>query len=746
MPNIELYLLGENSSGATQVASGQGTSFEVLHDYGFLSRFHAAGLAAVRFDPADGNLPWRRGDILVALSSTHFNPDLASRRIDRLRPNLRRGGYDVVTIWSDNVRAPIRSLALDNAGTLYFSVEGARNIWRLTATGPILKTRRPPYRVSPWATLPRDFDWAGDFTFAPDGSVVVSSGIGARAASLLKFDIASDPPPASRLTVARNRASLFNAQGVTRGLCFYAPDRAVFVDGYEALSTTVDPSVDPSDPPPSGVPGRPSEVWEQSGFFARDVDVARVEWEDFIQERPALQTAISWSTHTGVRPYSSWESAPETSEHRRILNRMYGWVASGKTAPLTYLTEVDEFGNPRIGPAVERWSRISDSDAAEIYLAHLGVQLWVAVKERTPWGIDSYTTEELDLIFSGRQLFIPSEDGDPNKYEVAPYGAHGVMPDEPISAYRFFSGEPTLRDGDSFIQASRTETIYAFCRWMRDNLRHGPSVEQDQTTGTYGYAGLPPLKINYIRTEYPLQKPPNDWIKWPYPRQLVSGPRYWSYGGCHSTIGMMICLFRLALIPVRLLPLYEWPPSSLATAYHGGVDFPSERLAAAHTDDFYAITDLLDFHVEPEAIFNGGPQGDYQQYISHPMFHPPTVPADAAAGMAAYDVLVAKSVCVGAAWPIMNRFWTDMTAAPVIEGTPCKEAYSRCIQWLTTRGVSQAEAESLVCSMIPTYRGIFDTFIADNAAELAQYPTELLRQIEARVLYENAIFQWWEQR
>src|SRR5690606_19461311 len=148
-----------------------------------------AGLTAALFSPADPNLPWRKGDVLLAHSSTIG----FGRENHLIRLRLSRIGrievYVSETLYTDTERDPIVSLAFDPFGNLFFAREGSRTIGRFRSD------RRGGLTTLNWASVPATIPWGGDFSFAPDGPLFVSTGLGHTPGRLYKVSLSTDPDP-----------------------------------------------------------------------------------------------------------------------------------------------------------------------------------------------------------------------------------------------------------------------------------------------------------------------------------------------------------------------------------------------------------------------------------------------------------------------------------------------------------------------------------------------------------------------
>ncbi|MBI1353069.1 MAG: hypothetical protein GC160_01900 [Acidobacteria bacterium] len=672
--------------------------------------------------------PWRKGDILVARSEA--SRAAQTRGIVRLRPTPVRAGqfeYRAETLLLTKGK-PTGGLAFDPFGRLYTADLSARRILRIDfgAGGALDET--------PWFDVPPAIDWNGDFALSPDGALFLSGGVGSKG-RLIKLSLGTDPRPGAPSNPPVLHRPAYIENSAIQGFSFYDNDRVLFADGSGAYAlATIDPAFDPARnaaAPAGSAPRYAAPELARTAIV--DVSVMRNAWQDYLQAQPIVADAISWSPQpANAVPYRRWDAEPPTADLDRRLHRMYGWIAAGESAPLAYRWQIDPLtGQTRIGPeTLQMWTTISRDDAVDAYLSYLAHCLWVQVHKQTPWKLHGYSQSDLDLLFRGENLYQP-KDATGALFRLNEGVVANAILGDPVQSFAFLTGsDPSVRRGPSFIQANQRTTIFALTRWVMDHILHGSNPSSNGVVAAYGYMGYAPVETVFRRRIDPGGQGPVGMV-----------PRHWAWAGCHTSAGFMVHLARLLNIPVRRTKLYDWIPGATDFGFHGGIDFPTERLACFHTDSFYASGLLFDPYLSPEQIYNGGPQADYAAYLQQ-YGAVPSTPAEATAGNQAYARLDARIAARNATHPLLREVWRAVAYSSNPPEVPCAQRYASAIALLTAAGLSAAEAEQLICDNVQTYLNFIADFRARHAAELPTSGTEQQQVQAAYQLYEQLHAQW----
>jgi hypothetical protein len=300
---------------------------------------------------------------------------------------------------------------------------------------------------------------------------------------------------------------------------------------------------------------------------------------------------------------------PATSSFCATLENFYDNINDGKNVPFAWKADPNQDVAPVPGVAPGQylrsgWTFYSPEDASQIYLAHVAQSLWVELTQPVAWHLHSFSDSQLALILPTMFNEGTAANNGVGLYNIT-FSCGNATPGDPAKSFRFILGTDTnFRLGPSLIKDTVRETIFELFRWFRDHLCHASINDFTGRLNAYGYAGLPPIEKMFTRAINP-----------DYPNL---GLRYWSWNGCWSAAALAVWLMRTMNIPCSGQPTYiddgPYP-------HHCGIDFPSERLFSAHTDNFYADFDLKDPTIEPSEIFE--PDGDYetmkQKYLTAPV-------------------------------------------------------------------------------------------------------------------------------
>jgi|GEM_PF-2350715 len=670
MPTPDTFLLHNPPSGDTHVLRVRSGLADSIATFSSRGGAEYAGLACVLFDPADSNLPWGRGDVLLASSSGRFGA--VGRSLIRLRRQFvgRLEVYVSEVIFSDSSSSPIRSLSLDPFGALYFSEAGSRVVRRFAAS------RTGELTHAAWAQVPPTLPWQGDFALSPDGYLCVSSGAGSYPGRIFKISFCADPDADDNAVQTVEFKKAFEwSQADIEGFSFFDGGRVLFgsSDGsfygagiYAELNPrtppggTIQPVVPtaptitiPPPPPPDPVEThRPTGF---SGLHVTDLAVSRVAWEQYLADHTNVAEAVQWiGTDGALLPYSNWDAAPSTPDFRRLLHRFYAFRRARRPAPLTYRRQTEPDGKQRLGPetAWQRGHFLLPRDASETFLAYLAHTLWMEVARQVPWRLHDYQPDELALLVNGSLVFEPRDWTQGGgalefQYQQRPEPFGDMFPSDPYEAFRFITGE--IRPGDSFLDTNplhrRLESVYRLLRWGRDHIRHhDPSLRQDKPYEYWGYSGEPPLESTYLRTEQ------DD-----YPDR---GAKHNAWPGCISASSFFSHILRLMQIPAR--PFHSYLGDSIDQDHHG-LDIPSEQALILHVDEVYDLWSLEAMWADP-AVLAEPPSPSYQDR-KQIYQTPPASETDRQAREILYDFLTASYAVRIIPHKLFEPFWSDYSAA-----------------------------------------------------------------------------------
>lgn len=740
-PAHHVAVLGVDSNGVVQVIllSPDGDS-SIAHTFKKSTSTSYGGIAYALFDPAasgdQDEIPWQRGDILVSRSTASDRPQ---RAIVRLRPRRRMRrfvGYEEQVIYA-GAGAAIQGLAFDPHGRLYAAQADAKRIYRLQmgSSGKLEEIA--------WMATPPRLQWKGDFGFSPDGMLFLSSGEGDATGQVYKFSVGGDPRPGPASIQPITYRAAYTARGEIRGFSFFDNDSLLFTDARDAYyRSKINPALDPTSQPAGPFqPVFPGPVIASlairysdrtlENISVIDIAVMRTAWQSYLEQHQAVRAAISWSPEQGRSlHYAQWTGDAQTASMERRLHRMYGWIAARESAPLAYRWQTDPLtGSARIGPEIlQAWGTIGKHDAEDGYLAFLAHCLWMQVHNKVPWNLHDYSAAHLELLLDGANLFRPSNTtGD--RFNLNEDVVVNTMPSDPVVCFAFLTGSDSAwRDGPSFIQGTRRETILSFTRWVMDHLTHGSNPSNSQGVTYYGYNGYPPVETMLRRMIDP--------------GSLITDPRYWTWQGCHTSAGLMVHLMRLLLIPAGRTKLYDWWAGQPEPGYHGGVDFPTEQLACLHTDQFYAMPVLMDPYLPPEEIYNGGPDESYSGYLTQYG----SIPADAQAAGVNMTAFLKQEAIIAArngTNRVMKAFWgQDLVNNPIPDNRPCEQKYWNAALELSSFGLTTTEAAQLLCDNEQKYLDFIANFRAEHAAELPTGGDEKQQLQAAFSLYQQLHDAW----
>ncbi|MBN1698729.1 MAG: hypothetical protein JW881_14535 [Spirochaetales bacterium] len=189
---------------------------------------------------------------------------------------------------------------------------------------------------------------------------------------------------------------------------------------------------------------------------------------------------------------------------------------------------------------------LDESDAWNIYLAHVAHSLWLDVNEIVSWNLVDFSERELEYLLDVRRLMKYDFYG----YRFATEVTGRVTAWNPRVCYRFLSHYNIIRE-------SQRSTLYALTDWMRSHLVH--YGRDDDIHSIYNYPGPPPID----RILYP-----------PEPRPHLTA-------GCWGTTGIYYALLKSLNIPVKA-------ETTDLEGDHSRPEFVSLDMSMPHSDDVYS--------------------------------------------------------------------------------------------------------------------------------------------------------------
>ena len=749
------FLLHRSTTGDThvvQVENDQATSIAAFSPRGGSSY---AGLTAALFSPADPDLPWRKGDVLLAHSSTlGFTRENQLIRL-RLTQIGRIEVYVSETLYSDAERDPIVSLAFDPFGNLYFAREGSRTIQRFRSDG------RGGLTTLNWASVPPTIPWGGDFSFAPDGPLFVSTGLGHTPGRLYKIGLSTDGDPVGKPVaehIGWKKAYQSNG-GDVGGFSFYDGDFVVYSDSRGFFfGVDVEPSLNANPSAASGGVIRPQPVqpqfpgltlptlaYQPTASFTlnvRDVAVSRNRLQQFIVDRGVVAGQLAWRKLDGSDVnYRNWEADDDLRhELERLLCRFYAFRVAHRRPPLTYLRQVEPLagdGSMRTGPeCFFEAGPIRRRDAVESFLAYVAHYFWVDIKNKTPWGFDDLDPNEIALLLNSKNLFRPYVPGSlPNDGDAYNHGFNYVhdpdtfglaFPSDPYEAFEFITGDPAVRDGESFLTGAATvddlpQAAFNLFRWIRDRISHNDPELSGNFFAYWGYEGEPPLSAFYFRRDHP---------------DFTRGERNYAWPGCQSMSGFCSHILHLMLIPARRVQSYL---GDTLDKTHSGVMLRANRWLNLHLDQFYEYQYLMSFwdDWDPTYYFKETDADAEAARYATPFTQPDPDDAQAAADER-YRTYEQERIAAG----LFN--YTDALFRAYVDGKAKQtKAFEGTIR--TRFAYPADEAASIAKNFDRQFENRLDAFMLEHADQITG-DTPLERYASARDLYDALNAAWWAQR
>lgn len=435
--------------------------------------------------------------------------------------------------------------------------------------------------------------------------------------------------------------------------------------------------------------------------------------EDYLELHTKVRDAILWEQGRTTYCYTDWGEDSKTRGLYKKLGIFYSNIKDGHDVGFTFSDEIDGNTNEaRIAPRLY-FSWMNTRDASELYLAQLAQYFWIEIQRIVPWRLHNYNSQELDTFFNSKNMFVETDnDSWTNpRYKINADESGAGTQTDPIKCYRFLCGnDPAVRLGrESFIKRSKRETIFAFTRWIRDHLRHGPNIVpgMPETISAYQYSGEPPIFKIFTPCLNPLDIGPDP------------EPHYWAWFGCHTAGALMVWVMRSVNIAARTLRTCIDNSGTL----HTGIDFPAEKICSAHTDDLYAYQILSDPTIEPDEIYF-----KKKDYAQHKQKFTTPAPPDTDRG-AEY---LSKLAHIGLEHPtywLVWAFWWD-------------QFHTNSTQ-LAQRLSFHGYTDSQIAAAIQTYTPKFQSYIASFKT---QHDLQNTSESSALAAYERWYDNWEKNR
>lgn len=412
--------------------------------------------------------------------------------------------------------------------------------------------------------------------------------------------------------------------------------------------------------------------------------------EDYLELHPEIADAMTWELHSESLPFQDWDLHPWTQGFHATLSRFYDEASWGGPISLAFAQEDDPDlgpGRKRVGPArapggpPSVFLKFSLRDMAEIWLAHLAHYLWVEIDRQVPWHLHDLASDMLAVNLPGKQMFEQVEgvpaDEEP-LYATNRLEAGGGLATDPSPVFAF------ARD-KGLLQATRSATVDAICRWVQGNLMHFQNIGQRDYAESWDWNfPIPPLLTMLERRLDPL-KPPGQ------------TPAYQAWTGCHGANCVMTFLARVLNVPAR-------GTRSRLPDLHGAIDFPEEQWFCPHADDFYTVGEFLDPAVTPTHIF--GSKSNHRTDLSY-WTSEASDPEER--GRFYERWIYVRTKDIPAFW-LIEAYWTDM-----IHGTNTSPNTGVLADALEKHGLTDSEVASEVGNLTPSLQAIIDTFMQTPA-------------------------------
>ena len=231
----------------------------------------------------------------------------------------------------------------------------------------------------------------------------------------------------------------------------------------------------------------------------------------WLNAHPAIRDAIAWenvsSGSSKILPYVRWSQAQKAG-----LTEAFDLASSGKSIaladppPNVIQVADDDFVYTALKP----------DDAWKLYISHVANSLALEVGNRLPWSLAGYSTDDLGILFSSREMFAwnPKYQG----YEIDRLRSGWAVPAPPQKTLSFLSTNKIVSGAKSSLGFQvpsgtnvnhRLATIANLLNWCRNNLYHymgGPGGKNMQEQ--WQYRGYPPVSrviAGMPYTGYPAQ-------------------------------------------------------------------------------------------------------------------------------------------------------------------------------------------------------------------------------------------------
>jgi len=277
-------------------------------------------------------------------------------------------------------------------------------------------------------------------------------------------------------------------------------------------------------------------------FFKANIQSPIDEW---LEENPRIANSINWQKPSEVLSYSNW-----SHKQRADLYAAYELVKNKNT--LVVDPPKNLFNDYLHGDDYPR-TIISKEDAWQLYLEYIANSLWLEKKNRLGWSIQSYSDEDLSILFDSREYFEYRTD-----FAISGYSIIGrVIPAPVVYTFNFLYE-------NGILVSDRIETIGRLLDWSHVHLTHYfYCFNTKNVYDHWQYKGIVPASRIIEGTINP---------NFPY-----YGQTHWT-AGCHGTNYFYNVILRAINIPVQYV----------TAALHATPYFSADNLYLSHGDDPYS--------------------------------------------------------------------------------------------------------------------------------------------------------------
>lgn len=277
---------------------------------------------------------------------------------------------------------------------------------------------------------------------------------------------------------------------------------------------------------------------------------------NWLNAHPAVAASIIWEDANGAHPWSNWTAQQQASLVSACnLAQLGSGIVVNDVPP-----NLDSKGRDTVLSAADAWAYFLASVAQSLAFEMQNGAFY--------WSIQSYTPDELAILFDSRQMFnyIPP-------YSFVPQGGYridyhlfgAIVPESPETTHYFIINSVRMAN-------TRMGMITQALAWCRDNLNHGYGDVCGENSYTdcvndwqyYGFAPMARVISGTVEAQYP---------QW--------GTNCYT-AGCWGTVGFLRAALRVVNIPVAMAQGTAVDGTGHAQAY-----FMTEGEYLDHGDDPY---------------------------------------------------------------------------------------------------------------------------------------------------------------